>query len=71
MEPTYEVLALRYASMSDRKHFQNFIIPVDDHASPDPMDFLLFAIRGNGRTIVMDTGFSPESGARVHRTSLW
>ena len=70
MEPTYEVLALRYALMSDRKHFQNFMIPVDDHASADPMDFLLFAIRGNGRTIVMDTGFSPESGARRGREIL-
>ena len=70
MDATYEILALRYAVFNDRLHFQNFIIPPDDHASIDPMDFYLFAIRGNGRTIVMDTGFSPESGARRGRTIL-
>ena len=66
----YEILALRYAVFTDRLHYQNFILPPDDHASPDPMDFYIFAIRGNGRTIVMDTGFSPESGARRGRTIL-
>jgi glyoxylase-like metal-dependent hydrolase (beta-lactamase superfamily II) len=70
MNATYEILALRYAVFKDRLHFQNFILPPDDHASVDPMDFYLFAIRGNGRTIVMDTGFSPESGARRGRTIL-
>ena len=70
MIATYEILGLRYAFMEERYHFQNFILPVDDHASIDPMDFLLFAIRGNGHTIVMDTGFSPESGARRGRSIL-
>src|SRR5262249_17834147 len=58
--PTYEVLALRYGIFDGRLQFQNYIIP-DDHAAPDPLDFYVFAIRGNGRTIVMDTGFNPVS----------
>ncbi len=55
---TYEILALRYGIFDGRMQYQNYIIP-DDHAAPDPLDFLVFAIRGNGRTIVMDTGFNP------------
>ena len=39
----------------------------DDHAAPDPLDFYVFAIRGNGRTIVMDTGFNPASAERRGR----
>ena len=59
---TYEILALRYGIFDGRMQYQNFIIP-DDHAAPDPLDFFVFAIRGNGRTIVMDTGFNPASAA--------
>ena len=57
---TYEVLALRYGIFDGRRQYQNYIMP-DDHAAPDPLDFFVFAIRGGGRTIVMDTGFNPES----------
>ena len=67
--PTYEVLALRYGIFDGRLQFQNYIIP-DDHAAPDPLDFYIFAIRGNGRTIVMDTGFNPVSAARRGRELL-
>ena len=67
--PTYEVLALRYGIFDGRMQFQNYIIP-DDHAAPDPLDFLVFAIRGAGRTIVMDTGFGPESARRRGRALL-
>ena len=61
MAITYEVLALRYGIFDGRLQFQNYIIP-DDHAAPDPLDFYVFAICGNGRTIVMDTGFNPALG---------
>ncbi len=66
---TYEVLALRYGIFDGRMQFQNYIIP-DDHAAPDPLDFYIFAIRGNGRTIVMDTGFNPISAKRRGRELL-
>ena len=67
--PTYEVLALRYGIFDGRLQFQNYIIP-DDHAAPDPIDFYVFAIRGNGRTIVMDTGFNPVSAKRRGREAV-
>jgi len=67
MAITYEILALRYGILDGgRLQYQNYIIP-DDHLAPDPLDFLVFAIRGNGRAIVMDTGFNPVSAARRGR----
>ena len=66
---TYEVLALRYGIFDGRLQYQNLLIP-DDHAAPDPLDFYVFAIRGNGRTIVMDTGFNPSSAARRGRALM-
>src|SRR6201996_1751595 len=70
MAITYEILALRYGILDGgRLQYQNYIIP-DDHLAPDPLDFLVFAIRGNGRTIVMDTGFNPVSAKRRGRELL-
>ena len=66
--PHYEILALRYGTFDGRMQYQNLLVP-DDHSAPDPLDFYVFAIRGAGRTIVMDTGFNPESGARRGRGS--
>ncbi|MEO8713692.1 MAG: N-acyl homoserine lactonase family protein [Acetobacteraceae bacterium] len=66
---TYEILALRYGIFDGRMQYQNYIIP-DDHAAPDPLDFFVFAIRGGGRTIVMDTGFNPESAKKRGREIL-
>ena len=66
---TYEVLALRYGIFDGLFQYQNFMMP-DDHAAPDPIDFFVFAIRGNGRTIVMDTGFNPASAKRRGRELL-
>jgi len=63
---TYEILALRYGIFDGRKQYQNYIMP-DDHAAPDLLDFFVFAIRGGGRTIVMDTGFNAASAQRRGR----
>ncbi len=67
--PNYEILALRYGIFDGRLQFQNYMMP-DDHAAPDPLDFFVFVIRGDGRTIVMDTGFNPASGRRRGREML-
>ena len=46
MALTYEILALRYGILDGgRLQYQNYIIP-DDHLAPDPLDFLVFAIKG-------------------------
>ena len=67
--PTYEILALRYGIFDGRIAAQNYLMP-DDHMAPDPLDFLVFAIQGGGRTIVMDTGFNPVSAKRRGRELL-
>ncbi|MSP30677.1 MAG: N-acyl homoserine lactonase family protein, partial [Acetobacteraceae bacterium] len=54
--PTYEILALRYATIQDRTQAECLLFP-DDHAAPMPIDFFVFAIRGGGKTIMVDTGF--------------
>lgn len=67
--PAYEIFALRYATLAARTQGENFIFP-DDHAAPMPIDYFIWAIRGNGRTIVVDTGFSPQSGIARGRQFL-
>jgi glyoxylase-like metal-dependent hydrolase (beta-lactamase superfamily II) len=67
--PNHEVLALRYATMQNRKAGENFLFP-DDHAAPMPIDYYVWAIRGEGRTIVVDTGFSAEVAQARGRTWL-
>lgn len=64
--PAYEILALRYGTSSARPGSQNFILP-DGHDGPMPMDFYIWVIRGDGRTIVVDTGFSPGASGRRNR----
>ena len=67
--PIYEVFALRYAALARRTAGENFLFP-DDHAAPMPIDYYIWAIRGGGRTIVVDTGFERESGVRRGRKVL-
>jgi glyoxylase-like metal-dependent hydrolase (beta-lactamase superfamily II) len=67
--PQYEVFALRYARMDDRTQGDVLLYP-DDHAAPMPLDFYIWAIRGEGRTIVLDTGFDAASGRRRQRAYL-
>ncbi len=67
--PQYEVFALRYATHAERRAHENFIF-YDAHDGPMPMDFFIWAIRGEGRTIVVDTGYGPEAAARRGRRLL-
>ena len=69
MAEVYDVFALRYARMADRTRGQNFLFP-DDHAASMPLDFYIWAIRGGGRTIVLDTGFDEASSRRRNRQWL-
>jgi glyoxylase-like metal-dependent hydrolase (beta-lactamase superfamily II) len=67
MSETYEILALRYARMTERTRFDNFMYP-DDHATPQPMDYFVWVIRNENRTILLDTGFDRTEGARRSRS---
>lgn len=63
---TYEVYAVRYASMTKRYRHQNFIV-ADPHEGEMPMDYYVWAIVNDRRTIVVDTGFDAAEAARRGR----
>ena len=66
--PSYEVLALRYATHPERRARENFLMP----AEPDtlmPIDYFIWAIRGPSDSpapgvIVVDTGMSTGAARR-------
>jgi glyoxylase-like metal-dependent hydrolase (beta-lactamase superfamily II) len=62
MADVYEVLALKYATKSDRRRVDNFIMD-DRHDAPGPIDYFLWVLRNDRRTIVVDTGFDQAEGA--------
>ena len=53
---TYDVFAIRYGTYAARKRAENFII-TDLHESAMPLDYYVWAIVNENRTIVVDTGF--------------
>ncbi len=67
--PQYEILALRYAHLAERTQRDVLVFP-EDHDAPMPLDFFVWAIRGEGRTIVLDTGFDEASAKRRGRVWL-
>lgn len=67
-EPVYEVFALKYAHHA-RRAAENFI-GGDAHDGPMPLDYFVWLIRGAGREIVVDTGFSAAAAARRGRDHL-
>ncbi len=66
--PLYEVYAIKYAHHA-RRASENFI-GGDPHDGPMPLDFFVWLIRGAGREIVVDTGFSAATAARRQRDHL-
>jgi glyoxylase-like metal-dependent hydrolase (beta-lactamase superfamily II) len=66
--PDYEIYAIRYATREARRadHF----IGGDPHDAPMPMDYYTWLIRGAGRVVVVDTGFTEETGTRRKRQFL-
>ena len=65
---TYEVYAIKYAR-HERRASANFI-GGDAHDGPMPLDYFIWLLRGAGREIVVDTGFSPAAAARRGREHL-
>jgi glyoxylase-like metal-dependent hydrolase (beta-lactamase superfamily II) len=67
-EQEYELFAIRYATRDARRseHF----IGGDPHDGPMPLDYFVWLIRGNGREIVVDTGFSAAVAAKRGRDHL-
>jgi glyoxylase-like metal-dependent hydrolase (beta-lactamase superfamily II) len=65
---TYEVYALKYAHHA-RRASENFI-GGDPHDGPMPLDYFVWLIRGAGREIVVDTGFSAAMAAKRGRDHI-
>ncbi len=65
---TYELYAIRYAH-HDRPASENFI-GGDPHNGPMPLDYFVWAIVGQKRTFVFDTGFDAEVARRRKREFL-
>jgi glyoxylase-like metal-dependent hydrolase (beta-lactamase superfamily II) len=66
--PEYEVYAIKYAHHA-RRASENFI-GGDPHDGPMPLDYFVWLIRGDGREIVVDTGFSAPMAAKRAREHL-
>ncbi len=64
----YEVYAVKYADHA-RTRNDNFIFK-DPHDGPMPIDFFVWAIVGNGRTVVVDLGFEEEDARRRGRNLI-
>jgi glyoxylase-like metal-dependent hydrolase (beta-lactamase superfamily II) len=66
---TYEVFAIRYASLSNRKASENFI-GGDPHESASDLDYYVWLARSGSRTFVIDTGFDAGVGGRRGRKTI-
>jgi len=63
----YRVYGVRYAHL-ERKSPENFI-GGDDHAHDMPLDYFIWALIGESRTIIVDTGFD-AAAARARGRAL-
>ena len=66
--PVYEVYAVKYAHHA-RRASANFL-GGDPHDGPMPLDYFVWAIIGNGKTYVLDTGFDAEQGKKRKRQHI-
>ena len=69
MEETHQVFALRYAERAARVRADSFLFD-DDHSAPHPVDYFLWVIRNDQRTVVVDVGYDAAEGARRGRPIL-
>ena len=68
----YEVAALRYGTRATRK--SECYLDYESYGEPDEpigMDYFFWLLRSDAATIVVDTGFDPDVGARRGRTCLY
>ena len=65
----YEVYAVKYAERNDRIRADSFIME-DDHASAHPMDYFVWIVRNDERTILVDTGYDAKEAANRGRPIL-
>jgi glyoxylase-like metal-dependent hydrolase (beta-lactamase superfamily II) len=68
MSDTYEIYAIRYGH-HPRKASENFL-GGDPHDVDMPLDYFVWAIVGEARTILVDTGFDQAVGTRRGRQTV-
>jgi glyoxylase-like metal-dependent hydrolase (beta-lactamase superfamily II) len=66
MTAEYELFALRYATRPAQRH--EHFIGGDPHDGPMPMDYFVWLARNDERAVVIDIGFTAESGGKRGRT---
>jgi glyoxylase-like metal-dependent hydrolase (beta-lactamase superfamily II) len=64
----YEVYAVKYAH-HERRASENFI-GGDPHGGPMPLDYFVWLVRGGGRELLVDTGFSAAMAVKRGRRHL-
>jgi glyoxylase-like metal-dependent hydrolase (beta-lactamase superfamily II) len=62
----YQIYAIKYGH-HERRASANFI-GGDPHDLPMPLDYFVWAVVGEKRTFIVDTGFDPEMGRKRGRT---
>ena len=62
----YAVYAVKYAEYNERVRGESFIFD-DAHDAPHPMDYFVWVVSNDERTILVDTGFDGAEGARRGR----
>ncbi|MCI5075391.1 N-acyl homoserine lactonase family protein [Oricola sp.] len=62
----WEIYALRYARMPERRIHENFLRR-DMHDGPMPLDFFVWIARSRDRTVLIDTGYGHRAGAERGR----
>ncbi len=67
---TYELYAVKYATMQERKRSDNFITPDGHEDAAMPIDYFVWAAVGKDRSFVIDTGFGPKVAGRRGRTLI-
>ncbi|PWJ21094.1 N-acyl homoserine lactonase family protein [Jannaschia seohaensis] len=63
---SWEVFALRYGDRTARVRGDSFLFD-DDHAARHPIDYFIWLLRRGEETILVDTGYDAEEGARRSR----
>lgn len=64
--PNYEIYAIRYAKQDLRAELHLFM-GGDPNKMCQGLDFFTYAIKGGGRTWIVDSGFTPEGALRMGR----
>ncbi len=67
MSVTYEIYAIRYATMTPRTPQMNYLAPDPHETAAADLDYFVWLIRGGGRDILVDTGFNEAASKERSR----